>query len=172
MAVIRWKFKLLKAVMTRKIETETAGATVWSNVTVKRLVFWTIMRHQKLKYGGNRLVQASASVTVSSSQCSPQPVTYVVLISSEPILGRLALVPAWDHCTIPSSAYENKAQWFPQGKCDTNSSAMAGNKFIFYEYEGTSVAIRQTNLNMIFMLIKRCWSAIVTTEHLAWTKLL
>ena len=141
-----------------KIETETAGATVWTvKCDTETIGVLDDYEATEVEVWWKQVGPSSChDIIVSSSQCSPQPVTYVVLISSEPILGRLALVPAGDHCTIPSSAYENKAQWFPQGKCDANSSARAGNKFIFYEYEGTSVAIRQTNLNMIFMLIKRC----------------
>ena len=49
-------------------------------------------------------------------QCSPTPVTYVVPLSS--ILVRLALVPAGDHGTIPSSASQQRARSYPQGRCD------------------------------------------------------
>jgi hypothetical protein len=62
-------------------------------------------------------------------QCSPEPVLYVVPVSS--ILGRLALVPAWDHGTIPRSVAQHKSRRFLMGRCDGQDRPGTGSK-LFY----------------------------------------
>jgi hypothetical protein len=49
-------------------------------------------------------------------QPEPRPVVYVVPITS--ILGRLALIPAGDHCTIPAAMRNRKKELVEYGKCD------------------------------------------------------
>jgi hypothetical protein len=45
-----------------------------------------------------------------------KPVVYIVPITS--IIGRLPLIPAGDHCTIPAALRGRKQEHFPLGKCD------------------------------------------------------
>jgi hypothetical protein len=45
-----------------------------------------------------------------------EPVVYIVPITS--ILGRLPLIPAGDHGTIPASLRGSKQELFLLGKCD------------------------------------------------------
>ena len=45
-----------------------------------------------------------------------KPVVYIVPITS--ILGRLPLIPAGDHGTIPAELRGRKRDLFPLGKCD------------------------------------------------------
>ena len=57
-------------------------------------------------------------------QTKPKPVIYIVLINL--ILGRLPLVPAWDHGTIPASMRDRQHDLFKLGKCDENGQPGSG----------------------------------------------
>ena len=59
--------------------------------------------------------EAGASGTQQLYQ-QEKPVVYIVPITS--ILGRLPLIPAGGHCTIPAALRGSKWQLFPLGKCD------------------------------------------------------
>ena len=61
---------------------------------------------------------------------SPEkPVLYIVPITS--ILGRLPLIPAGDHGTIPAALRGSKRDLFPLGKCDEDRQPGTGSK-LFY----------------------------------------
>ena len=56
-------------------------------------------------------------------------VVYIVPITY--ILGRLPLIPAGDHCTIPAALRDSKRDLFPMGKCDEDMQPGTGSK-LFY----------------------------------------
>ena len=56
----------------------------------------------------------------------PDPEIYIVLISS--ILGRLPLVPAGDHRTIPAAMRNSKSQLFKYGECYKDGRPGSGSK--------------------------------------------
>ena len=58
-----------------------------------------------------------------------KPVVYIVPITS--ILGRLPLIPAGDHGTIPAALRGSKRDLFPLGKCDEDRQPGTGSK-LFY----------------------------------------
>ena len=58
-----------------------------------------------------------------------KPVLYIVPITS--ILGRLPLIPAGDHGTIPAALRGSKRDLFPLGKCDEDRQPGTGSK-LFY----------------------------------------
>ena len=60
---------------------------------------------------------------------SPDPVLYVVPLSH--ILGKLPLVPAGDHGTIPRNMNGRKEACYPRGKCDNQGSPGSGSP-LFY----------------------------------------
>jgi hypothetical protein len=60
--------------------------------------------------------EAGESGTKKLYQPEPRPVFYVVPITS--IFGRLALIPAGDHCTIPAPMRNRKKELFEYGVCD------------------------------------------------------
>ncbi len=47
-----------------------------------------------------------------------KPVVYIVPITSILGLGRLPLIPAGDHCTIPAALRGRERELFQLGKCD------------------------------------------------------
>ena len=58
-----------------------------------------------------------------------KPVIYIVPITS--ILGRLPLIPAGDHGTIPAELRGRKRDLFPLGKCDEDRRPGTGSR-LFY----------------------------------------
>ena len=58
-----------------------------------------------------------------------KPVVYIVPITS--ILGRLPLIPAGDHGTIPAELRGRKRDLFPLGKCDEDRRPGTGSR-LFY----------------------------------------
>ncbi len=60
--------------------------------------------------------EAGESGTNTLYQPEPRPVIYVVPIAS--ILGRLPLIPAGDHGTIPAAMRHRKKELFEYGKCN------------------------------------------------------
>jgi len=58
-----------------------------------------------------------------------KPVLYIVPITS--ILGRLPLIPAGDHGTIPAALRGSKRDLFRLGKCDEDRQPGTGSK-LFY----------------------------------------
>ena len=63
--------------------------------------------------------EAGESGTKKLYQPEPRPVVYVVPITS--ILGRLPLIPAGDHGTIPAAMRHRKKELFEYGKCDESA---------------------------------------------------
>jgi len=63
------------------------------------------------------------------SNGKPRPVVYVVPITS--ILGRLPLVPAGDHDTIPAAMRHHKKELFEYGKCDESARPGTGSKLYY-----------------------------------------
>jgi hypothetical protein len=62
-------------------------------------------------------------------QPEPRPVVYIVPITS--ILGRLPLIPAGDHCTIPAEMRHRKKDFFEYGKCDKSALPGTGSKLYY-----------------------------------------
>jgi hypothetical protein len=60
---------------------------------------------------------------------SPEPVVYGVPLSH--ILGKLPLIPAGDHCTIPRSMHGSKDTCYPLGVCDSQGEPRSGSP-LFY----------------------------------------
>jgi hypothetical protein len=60
---------------------------------------------------------------------SPEPVVYVVQLSH--ILGKLILIPAGDHGTIPRSMHGRKNECYPRGVCDRQGEPGSGSP-LFY----------------------------------------
>ena len=58
-----------------------------------------------------------------------KPVVYIVPITS--ILGRLPLIPAGDHGTIPAALRGSKRQLFPLGKCDEDGRPGTGSRLYY-----------------------------------------
>ncbi len=58
-----------------------------------------------------------------------KPIVYIVPTTS--ILGRLPLIPAGDHGTIPAALKGSKRDLFPLGKCDEDRRSDTGRR-IFY----------------------------------------
>ncbi len=54
---------------------------------------------------------------------------YIVPITS--ILGRLPLIPAGDHCTIPAALRGSKRELFPLGKCDEDGRPGTGSRLYY-----------------------------------------
>ena len=73
--------------------------------------------------------KAGESGTKLLYQPKPDPVVYIVPINF--ILGRLPLVPAWDHGTIPASMRDHRRDLFKLGKCDENGRPGSGSE-LFY----------------------------------------
>ena len=73
--------------------------------------------------------KAGESGTKLLYQPKPDPVVYIVPINF--ILGRLPLVPAWDHGTIPASMRDRRRDLFKLGKCDENGRPGSGSE-LFY----------------------------------------
>ena len=67
--------------------------------------------------------EAGENGTKQLYQPEPRPVVYVVPITS--ILGRLPLVPAGDHGTIPAAMRNRKKELFEYGKCDESAARPA-----------------------------------------------
>ncbi len=63
--------------------------------------------------------EAGESGTKKLYQPEPRPVVYVVPITST--LGRLPLIPAGDHGTIPAAMRHRKKELFEYGKCDESA---------------------------------------------------
>ena len=62
-------------------------------------------------------------------QPEPRPVVYIVPITS--ILGRLPLIPAGDHGTIPAAVRNRKKELFEYGKCDESARPGTGSKLYY-----------------------------------------
>ena len=62
-------------------------------------------------------------------QAEPGPDIYIVSISSN--LGRLPLVPAGDHRTIPAAMRNGKSQLFKYGECDKDGRRGSGSKLYY-----------------------------------------
>ncbi len=58
-----------------------------------------------------------------------KPVVYIVPIAS--ILGRLPLIPAGDHGTIPAALRGRERELFPLGKCDDDGRPGTGSKLYY-----------------------------------------
>ena len=58
-----------------------------------------------------------------------KPIDYIVPITS--ILGRLPLIPAGDHCTIPAAMRGSKRDLYPLGKFDEDQRPGTGSR-LFY----------------------------------------
>jgi hypothetical protein len=58
-----------------------------------------------------------------------KPVVYIVPITS--ILGRLPLIPAGEHCTIPAALRGRKQELFPLGKCDEDGRPGTGSRLYY-----------------------------------------
>jgi hypothetical protein len=58
-----------------------------------------------------------------------KPVVYIVPITS--ILGRLPLIPAGDHGTIPAALRGRERELFPLGKCDEDGRPGTGSKLYY-----------------------------------------
>ena len=58
-----------------------------------------------------------------------KPVIYIVPITS--ILGRLPLIPAGDHGTIPAAMRHRKKELFEYGKCDESARPGSGSKLYY-----------------------------------------
>ena len=63
-------------------------------------------------------------------QLEPRPVVYVVPITS--ILGRLPLIPAGDHGTIPAEMRHRKKELFDYGRCDQSSTRPGTGSKLYY----------------------------------------
>jgi hypothetical protein len=69
-------------------------------------------------------------VSVTKQLYQPEkPVVYIMPITS--ILGRLPLIPAGDHGTIPAELRGRKQELFPLGKCDEDAQP-ATNSRLYY----------------------------------------
>ena len=64
--------------------------------------------------------EAGESGTKKLYQPEPRPVVYVIPITS--ILGRLPLIPAGDHGTIPAAMRHSKKELFEYGECDKSAA--------------------------------------------------
>ena len=73
--------------------------------------------------------KAGESGTKLLYQPKPDPVIYIVPITS--ILGRLPLVSAWDHGTIPALFRDRKRDLFRLGKCDENGRLGSGSELYY-----------------------------------------
>ena len=73
--------------------------------------------------------EAGESGTKKLYQPEPRPVIYIVPITS--ILGRLPLVPAGDHGTIPAAMRHRKKELFEYGQCDESRRPGTGSKLYF-----------------------------------------
>jgi hypothetical protein len=73
--------------------------------------------------------EAGESGTKKLYQPEPRPVVYIVPITS--ILGRLPLVPAGDHGTIPAAMRHRKKELFEYGQCDESRRPGTGSKLYF-----------------------------------------
>ena len=74
--------------------------------------------------------EAGESGTKQLYQPEPRPVVYVVPITS--ILGRLPLVPAGDHGTIPAAMRNRKKELFEYGKCDESAARPGTGSKLYY----------------------------------------
>ena len=79
--------------------------------------------------GGASQARAELSSTKLLYQPKPDPETYIVPIFS--ILGRLPLVPAGDHGTIPAAMRNNKGEIFKYGECDKDGRRGSGSKLYY-----------------------------------------
>ncbi len=73
--------------------------------------------------------ESGESGTKKLYQPEPRPVVYVVPITS--VLGRLALIHAGDHGTIPAATRNLKKELFEYGKCDESGSLSTGRKLYY-----------------------------------------
>ena len=73
--------------------------------------------------------EAGESGTKKLYQPEPRPVVYVIPITS--ILGRLPLIPAGDHGTIPAAMRHRKKDFFEYGKCDQSARPGSGSKLYY-----------------------------------------
>ena len=71
--------------------------------------------------------EAGISGTKQLYQPGPEPVIYIVPVTA--ILGRLALAPAGEHCTIPAFMWATPSV-YPKGKCDEAGRPGTGSKHI------------------------------------------
>ncbi len=67
--------------------------------------------------------EADEGRTKKLYQPEPRPVVYIVPVTS--ILGRLPLIPAGDHGTIPAEMRHRKKELFDYGRCDRAARALA-----------------------------------------------
>ena len=73
--------------------------------------------------------EAGESGTKQLYQPEPRPVVYIVPITS--ILGRLPLIPAGDHGTIPAAMRNRTKELFEYGKCDESARPGTGSKLYY-----------------------------------------
>jgi hypothetical protein len=74
--------------------------------------------------------EAGESGTKKLYQPEPRPVVYVIPITS--ILGRLPLIPAGDHGTIPAAMRHRKKELFEYGKCDKSAARPGTGSKLYY----------------------------------------
>jgi hypothetical protein len=75
--------------------------------------------------------EAGESGTKKLYQPEPRPVVYVVPITSIFKLGRLPLIPAGDHGTIPAEMRHRKKDFFEYGRCDESARPGSGSKLYY-----------------------------------------
>ena len=74
--------------------------------------------------------EAGESGTKKLYQPEPRPIVYIVPITS--ILGRLPLIPAGDHGTIPAAVRNRKKEMFEYGKCDESAARPGTGSKLYY----------------------------------------
>ena len=74
--------------------------------------------------------EVGESGTKKLYQPEPRPVVYVIPITS--ILGRLPLIPAGDHGTIPAAMRHRKKELFEHGKCDESTARPGTGSKLYY----------------------------------------
>ena len=74
--------------------------------------------------------EAGESGTKKLYQPEPRPVVYVIPITS--ILGRLPLIPAGDHGTIPAAMRHRKKELFEYGECDKSAARPGTGSKLYY----------------------------------------
>ncbi len=93
---------------------------------------------KKLQHRQAAASPAAASLLIASGtkklyQPEPRPVVYIVPITSilAQFLGRLPLIPAGDHGTIPAEMSHRKKDFFEYGKCDESARPGSGSKLYY-----------------------------------------
>ncbi len=78
-----------------------------------------------------RYLDCACIVQAPYGTCQGMELTCLLLVPITSILGRLPLIPAGEHGTIPADMRNRKKDFFEYGKCDESARPGSGSKLYY-----------------------------------------